>query len=567
MRATRYVAVAVTAGAMVLGVMGVTAAALATTGLIVVESVGSPASSAGSLFVTLKATSPVAASSISVSLYAGSGSSPVLTVSDFALTSGSNSGGQVTIWTVTTPITQTQLPLGQYSAAVTASDTGGDHADAPDAGTFAFVIYPDVTLAVTPSTFSLGQTVTLSGTDTGRYPDGTTSPLAGQLIDLLGMDLSTDGAGSFTTTVQAGAGVLGGFLAAPTETAYSAASPTIAAAASNTVKTTVVPIGVEMTGLTVSPTAVSFPGSYAISGDVSYQAGSAYQPFADVPVTVTSLGVSLDAVDSPGFAGTTVTSGSDGSFRAVIPGPIGPDAFTIVPGGAAPPWYTSLAPVTVRTLHLPLRADSGALGTTAGRVQIHACLTPAVPLSTDLYPKAMAAYPAISVQTAKAARGPWATVATARQGSGPPQHVSGCFAPSVRARGMHAYVRVITPATSAYKAFYSPAVKVIPAVRTAIRRFSVSPRSVRRRGRVHVSGRLDLSGQLQSGSYSVQILFRPDGSRKWLVEAQPQANGAVRKFDFSASFTVRRSGRVEARYEASKYTYGSHSGVIRVTVS
>jgi hypothetical protein len=461
MRSTRYFAVAVAAGALALGLTTAAQATTSqvTTGSIVVESVGSPASSAGSLFVTLKASAPVVASSISVSLYGSSGSTPVLTVSDFTLTSGSNAGGKVTIWTVATPITQTQLPLGRYSAAVIASDSGGDHADVPDAGTFAFLIYPTVTLSVTPSTYSYGQTVTLSGTDAGRYPDGTTSPLPGQLIDLLGMDLTTDSSGAFTISVQAGVGVLGDYLAGQSQTAYASGGATIAAADSNTAKTTVVRLGVKLTGLTVSPSPVTYPDSYAISGVVTRQVGSQYQPLTDAPVTVTSLGISRDEIDHPGFASATVTTGSDGSFRAVIPGPIGPDEFTFEPGGDLPPWYTALAPLTVPVLHLPVGGAISASRTASGRFRIRGCLSVNDAPSADLYARAMVAYPPIRVQTARSRRGPWITVATTHQGSGPPQHGSGCFSPTVRARGARAYFRVVTSASAHYKAFTSAAVR------------------------------------------------------------------------------------------------------------
>jgi hypothetical protein len=113
----------------------------------------------------VEATTPVVPSSITAELYpSGNTTVPALTVSDFALTSGTNNGGSTTTWTVASPITQGQLPLGTYSITVQASDTGGDSADASDIGTLAFVVYPALALSVSPTTDSYGQTVKLSGT-------------------------------------------------------------------------------------------------------------------------------------------------------------------------------------------------------------------------------------------------------------------------------------------------------------------------------------------------------------------------------------------------------------------
>lgn len=83
-------AAAAAAGVVLLGVPGSAQAA----GAITVLSAGSPQAHAGLLSVTLEATTPVVASSIEAQMFALGSSTPALTVSDFTLTSGSNTAGR-----------------------------------------------------------------------------------------------------------------------------------------------------------------------------------------------------------------------------------------------------------------------------------------------------------------------------------------------------------------------------------------------------------------------------------------------------------------------------------------
>jgi hypothetical protein len=555
--------------AVIAGALAVSLSAAAQAGdVVTVMSASSPATNPGLLSVVLESTTPVVQSSITAAMYPAASSSPALTVSDFTLTGGKNTGGTVTTWTVASPITTTQLPLGTYSITVTASDTGGGKADAQDIGTLAFVIYPTVTLSVTPAQFSYGQDVTLSGTDIGTYPGGATSPLAGQQIEFAaGPDTVTSSAGSFSVTVQAGIGA-GDSLSNLGEYAAAEADATTAGATSAFVPTTVISDPVRLTGMTTDPAVVSYPDSFTISGTASYQSGGEWLAFGQQALTVSSVGSPLNRNGPPGFAGVTVTTADDGSFTAAIPAPVGPDEYSF---GAAEdsfysPWFSFPAPVVVPVLHVPLTGEVFAWANTDGGVYLDPCLDLNVPGNTVVDPAAMARYPDVRLQAAKSARGPWTTVATKPKAglpSGPPDTVQGCFQTTVRATRSRAYFRVLTAATSNYPAFTSMAAKVIPAGTAAIRGFLVTPRTLRAGAKVHVSGKLYVDGQPGTGML-VQILFRADGSRKWQLKAS--VYGSAADGSFSAAFAVRKAGSIEARYTGSLYQYGARSPAVAVRV-
>ena len=204
---------AVVAAAAGLSAPGLAAAATATaaSGLITVTSAGSPAASVGDLSIGLEATSTVGPASITASLYAAGATTPALTVTGFTQTGGPAAGAGATTWTVATPIPAGsgpgELPLGSYRIEVTAADDGGDTTDDSDAGTLAYLVQPAITLTVSPATVSYGQQVTISGTDTGLYPDGSHQPVVGQEVDFITQpSATTNASGTFTFTVQAGIG-------------------------------------------------------------------------------------------------------------------------------------------------------------------------------------------------------------------------------------------------------------------------------------------------------------------------------------------------------------------------
>src|ERR1700728_4451469 len=120
MRLSRVILASV--GAMAAAIsLAVPALAATDSGSITVSNASSPTTSAGLLSVTVQSTTPL--TSLSVSIMSGTTDELDLPFSDFSLASGSTTSGT---WTLNSPITTTQLPLGTYTVDASATDSGGD---------------------------------------------------------------------------------------------------------------------------------------------------------------------------------------------------------------------------------------------------------------------------------------------------------------------------------------------------------------------------------------------------------------------------------------------------------
>lgn len=460
---TRIVAFAAAASAALLGL---TAAAQASSGSITVQSASSPSAQAGLLSVVLEATTPVVPGSIEAQMFAPGSSTPALTVSDFTLTSGKNTGGTVTTWTVASPITQKQLALGRYSITVMAADTGGDTADAQDVGTLALVVYPTVTLSVSPVKISYGQTVTFSGTDIGLYPDGSHHPVAGQQVN----GVTTDSSGDFSWTLQAGIGIGGSLLGDAPMHADALANSTTAGALSNDVTSTVIPDPMRVTGVVASPAVISFPAGVTFTGKVSYASGTTWLPYASQQISADTLGKDMCSGDTcPGHLGWGTQTGADGSFSIAVPGPQGPDTYALtpkLPAEGVVDWFTVSAPsIKVPVRHLPVSSYLTTADLAKGKVQLRGCVVPALikDLNAAVYAPDLSTYPNARFQYAASKSGPWRTVSRAgavRMYYGPPKHITGCYRITVLAPRRAVYYRITTPATTAYRSAVSPAFRV-----------------------------------------------------------------------------------------------------------
>lgn len=59
-------------------------------------------------------------------------------------------------------LSEAGLPLGRYTIEVAASDSGGDHVDDANAGSLAYVLQPNLSITLSPSSFSFGDEVTIA---------------------------------------------------------------------------------------------------------------------------------------------------------------------------------------------------------------------------------------------------------------------------------------------------------------------------------------------------------------------------------------------------------------------
>ena len=143
------------------------------------------------------------------------------------------------------------------------------------------------------------QSVTFSGTVTGRWPDGTVEPLSGQTVTLGsgGQAATTASDGSYTLTAKPAPGPYNEQLVA-SQTMDSAVSPGVQITAN-----------VDPVRLTATASAGKVKAGQAVtvSGTVDYEPGSQWQPFAGTQVQVWDD--SLPVADNPVGSATVGTDG------------------------------------------------------------------------------------------------------------------------------------------------------------------------------------------------------------------------------------------------------------------
>jgi hypothetical protein len=547
---TLAAAVAAAAGLLIPAV-----AARAASGLITVTSAGSPASSVGQLSVSFDATSTVVASSVAAELYAPGASTPAMAVTDFTQTAGPGTGAGATTWTVATPIPYGsgpgELPLGTYTIEVQASDQGGDSTDDTDAGTLAYLIQPTVTLSVSPAAFSYGQNVTLSGTDTGLYPDGSDQPVAGQEIEIDGQSdaaATTGSDGSFSLTLQAGVGQVGDVLTGPGADSTAVANATTAQVFSNYVQTTVVIDPMRITE-TVNPSTVTSGTDATISGTVSFESGSTWLPLAGATLQAS---VPTNTKYYPPLQWTTTTDASGNYTFTVLT--TAPHQYTLgLNSGFLDDWMSwSPVALVIAPIHVPVQDQFSARMTGSGQVQLTACTQMVDSDGGYIYEPATAPFPPLQVQYATSANGPWRTLLTAAADS------SGCHDATVKAPGLSDYYRTVTAADTAYLAGASPAEQAYPATKSSINGFYAGPRRLRAGQLIHVRGFLYAGRDSETGR--IQILFRPVGSKRWRVIGRATAHA------FKFGFRAKTSGYFEARYIGAEYTLPCQTRSVYVRV-
>jgi hypothetical protein len=159
-----------------------TAARAATADTIFVNSVSSPNDNLGSLAVELTSTTEI--TSLAVHVINQDTHADVLDPA-MSHTSSTDSPGNLTwdnVWTVTTPITTADLPAGDYTILVDATDQGGTTVTGASAGPWQYTSVPVITVSSDRLSIDYDQpTANVTGTASLRNPDGTTTPYQGQV--------------------------------------------------------------------------------------------------------------------------------------------------------------------------------------------------------------------------------------------------------------------------------------------------------------------------------------------------------------------------------------------------
>lgn len=538
----------------------------AATGSIVIDAVSSPLTESGLLSIQAEATTAI--TSLDVNIYSGSTLELNVPASDFALTSGSTEDG---IWTVTSPITQAELPLGTYQVTVDATDSGGDSVTGAAApGSFFFGLDPTVTLSASVTTLSFSQqSATFTGQVTAYYPDGSVQPVTGQQVAIDGADgdsytATTDSSGDYSVT--AAPAVYSDANLAESFTASVAASSSIQSASSASVDLAAEIDPVQVT-VSLSSSVAKFGAPVTLSGTAMYQAGGIWLDLADTTIDVTGS----DYYSAASVGPITATTDASGDFSVALPAqptttwtanpaPSGYLSTTSQPGSALPnsALLTVSLPTEVKSLDLkynPL-GDLTASGCLA--------LSAAVASFADLTPPSGAP---LSLQYAASRQGPWHTLgALGTSGAGCSEGTK--FRTTFDSAPVSAYFRV----SFGGQLFYQPTVgQSVHAATTPTRisGFSATPTSVSRHGRITVSGDLERKtshGWTGLGGARITIYLEPAGGTSWywIKKLNVSSSGKFR-VTFAASSVV--SAHWTAGYAGDSSHLQCQSRIVYVSVS
>jgi hypothetical protein len=338
-----------------------------------------------------------------------------------------------------------------------------------------------ITLGLSPATVDYGhQSVTASGTVTNSGV-----PVAGAAVtvsykDILGqaaqISVTTNSAGGYTGTIP------------DPETAASVTAA-VAATAGTTAASASAQLGFTQDAVTITAT---FAQQYAnagstdtLSGVASYVSGGSPHPLGNTTLSITSPG------NFPfiGPISATVTTAADGSFSDVAPGSGAPSVEFTVSSAVTP--YLEAGQLNITMLiNQAAGVDDFTATLSADRVlRFFACAGIGEPLAN-----APLAGP-LDYQYSRTPHGPWKTL-----GTGQVNYNGACFLGN-NSGGDGTYTGKFTaPLANEYYRAYAPLVpgqmsavsRVIHLWKypTRITRFTITPRSVSRNGRVTVSGRL-----------------------------------------------------------------------------
>jgi hypothetical protein len=503
---------------------------------ISLQSASSPNNDQGELSVDLWSSS--ALTTATVHIFDSTGTTDLL---DPAVTetSGAGSAGGSSTWTVTTPITESQLPLGEYLVVVDAADDGGTTITGLSQEWY-FAASPQVTINVDHTDISFDDpTATVTGQVTLVAPDGTVTPYQGPITLNEGWGISNPGAetdanGDYSVTVSPTA--VYGTSPQLWVQAYNGATGRSGASATITFSVTTDPAHVTAK---LSPSTATYGSRVTLSGTVTYKpAGST----SFVPVT---RPVEVYASNSPYGSPDAVATGANGDFSITVAATAATWSVNVqnalLGGASATVPLTLVYKTEITGFKTSLNqywglSYSGCLGLPAKDSAIYG--------SIDVNIRA------VKLQWAPSPNGPWHTLATKTS-----QYTNDCgnnglvFSGTGTAPVNYAYYRAYYPgaaatggtATSGGTGYASTNSSTVLTWKydDRITGFSVSPTSVSPNGKITARGQLQYWNDKAWHDYSGQtvlIIFK--GTRYcsatwcWIVKAKTNSSGK-----FSVTFS------------------------------
>lgn len=390
-------------------------------------------------------------------------------------------------------------------------------------------ITPKITMAAATNLTYDHRTTTVTGTVTAVFPDGTTGPLAQQVVQIscyyacTDGNVTTDNAGQFTVAVTAGWWEI-------SVTAAIAASDSVAAYSTSI---WLYPHSDTRMTASVSPSTISAASHTAtFSGVLEYLGDdSTWKPLPGRTIRIDGAG-----------AAAQLTAGADGSFTSTV---------TLTPSAGATQqvrvWWTPWGnPTTttdetffkyaekyldVYTLFNPTISGINGSMSASGRVSLSGSVTGA----TRTVP--------VQIEYSSDGSTGWTTADTIQ--------TSGDFTSTFTAPAVPAYYRAEIVATDAYTGAVSGTIKVDKAV-TAISGFAAS---------VDAGGTLSVKGTVAGAGTAVpvQIEYSANGKTGWRTATTVQTGGA-----FSTTLKAPLpTAYYRAEIIAGTYYTGSTSGVAK----
>ncbi len=320
-----------TVAALAGGVGLPTVAASGSTGYISVEqySAGSPAANVGLLSVSLASDMPITSMTVDITALGGGTTALSLPMSDFTVPSDDGDGVFGT-WTVTSPITTTELALGSYSVYVTAASADASVADVY-AGTLNFlneVSFP--TFSSNGTTFDYdNQDVTFSGSATILAPGGNAEPFGTEPIVITDNNgdtypVTTAADGSFSVAVPARPDDFWAEYQGDSTTADGSSSP---------ISVTVTTFPVTMTA-TLAVVHANYGQSDEVTGTLTYTDNGVSKPLSGITVGLYAYSYYYGQTPT-----ATAVTGATGAFTLPVPTTAGVYSWTVQSPGSE--YFTS----------------------------------------------------------------------------------------------------------------------------------------------------------------------------------------------------------------------------------
>jgi hypothetical protein len=426
------------------------------------------------------------------------------------------------------------VPAGTYTMTVAAADSSEtDTGLLPPPGTvLAYLNTATLTASSSPISYA-DQTTTITGQLNGTLPGASPTGLSGVPVNLY--DTTTSTSQPIATMSSTGTGAFQ-FTTVPNP----ADSYDVEVDASSSMTTANAPLSLNVVqaktrlqSVTVTPADLSYGKTGTISGTAQYDDAGTYKALASTTVQVSAGGTQLPAVHTS----------PQGRFSSAIPTTAGPSWTVSVGTGSAflvssqssGALSISAIPVTVRWFRAGLSSF--------GIINAHGCLQAPAHFTGPSAPR-------VEIQYSKGANGPWNELGTAsltvRGSTSCAASSEAYFTTSIPAQLASAYYRAEYLGNAS---FLSTVSKVVHAWKhfTEVASVSLSPRSVKRGGKITISGRLlqYVRSWRDFGGQQILIILKPKGSKTWYWIYQVAANS---RGYFKKTFVDPQSATWSAEY-------------------